>query len=149
MKMRRSSVLCRSAVIFLFIAASLVRCQNPPSYRLSPGVVPARYDLHIVVDLENAQFNGTVTIHAHANQPTSAIELHLLDLSTSDVQVMEGVSAVAVSDLRINNETQTLRIALARTVIGDCSITVSFEGEIKDDMKGLYRSSYYENQTVK
>jgi Peptidase M1 N-terminal domain len=149
MKMRRSSVLCRSAVIFLFIAVSLVKCQSSPNYRLSANVIPSSYDLHIVVDLVNAQFNGTVTIQASANQPTSAIELHLLDLSTSDVEVFEGVSAVGVSSLQLDNETQIFRVGLARAVIGDFIIKMSFEGEIKDDMKGLYRSSYYEGLDVK
>lgn len=147
MKMRRSSVLCRSAVIFLFIAISLVRCQSATNYRLPADVVPSRYDLHLVVDLVNAQFNGTVTIHARAIQPTSAIELHLLDLSADDVQVIEGASEVPISELRLDNETQIFHIGLTRAVSGDCLVQMSFAGTIQDDMKGLYRSSYYEGDS--
>jgi Peptidase M1 N-terminal domain len=149
--MRLSSVLSHSAVIFLFIVASLVKCQSPENYRLPNNVVPSIYDLHIVVDLDGLKFSGTETIYVRANQPTSVIELHLLDLSVSDVQVIEGTNAIAISEKIYKNDTQMFKITLDASLMAGrkYQIKMNFEGEIRDDMKGLYRSSYYENQVVK
>lgn len=151
MKMRLPSALSHRAVIFLFIIASFVSCQNPVNYRLSSDVVPSVYDLHITVDLANLKFSGFETIYIHANQPTSAIELHALDLSIDDVQVIEGTNALSITATNYNNETQILSIALGQSLISDrdYELRISFEGEIKDDMKGLYRSSFIENRVVK
>lgn len=151
MKMRISSALSHSTVIFLFIIASFVSCQNPVNYRLSGNVVPSIYDLHITVDLVNFKFNGFETISVHANQPTSTIELHGLDLSIDDVQVIEGENTVPIAAMNYNNETQTFSITLGQSLVSgrEYELKMAFEGEIKDDMKGLYLSSYYENRVAK
>lgn len=149
--MRVSSVLSHIVVIFLFIIASGVIAQSSSNYRLSNDVTPSIYDLHITVDLATLKFDGSETIHVHANQPTSTIELHSLDLSLLDVQVIEGENLISIIATDYNNETQIFEISLAESLIADhdYQIILKFEGLIKDDMKGLYRSSYYENGAVK
>lgn len=148
--MRLSSVLCRSVAIFLFIASSHVNCQTV-SYRLPTAIVPAIYELHITIDLDNFTFSGTETIYLHANQPSSAIELHSLDLSIDYVHVIEGENEFPIGTTTYSEETEIFRISLGEGLIAgrDYQLKLSFAGEIKDDMKGLYRSSYYENRVVK
>lgn len=109
------------------------------------------YDLHITVDLENLLFNGTETILIHANQPTSIIEVHLLDLSVDNVQVIEGENAIAIASLDYSSATEIYRITLEQSLSVDreYKVRMNFRGEIKDDMKGLYRSKYYENAALK
>lgn len=150
MKMCRSTALSHSAVVFLFIVASTVRCQVSVN-RLSNALVPSIYDLHISIDLENLKFAGAETIHVHSNQPSSTVELHALDLLVRDVQVLEGEREILVSSTNYVNATQILRLALGASLNADreYQIKLSFEGEIKDDMKGLYRSSYFESNSVK
>lgn len=149
--MRLSSALSHSSVIFLFIIASFVSCQNPVNYRLSENVVPSVYDLHITVDLAGLKFFGFETIYVRVNQPTSTIELHALDLSIDDVQVIEGVNDMDITATGYNNETQIFSIVLVQSLVPDrdYALRMTFEGEIKDDMKGLYRSSFIENRVVK
>jgi hypothetical protein len=148
MKMRLSSA---HSVIFLFVIVSFVSCQNSVNYRLSKNVAPSIYDLHITVDLERLKFSGFETIYIHANQPTSAIELHALDLSIDEVQVIEGETALPINAKRYDDDTQIYSIALGQSLVSgrDYELRLSFEGEMKDDMKGLYRSSYYQNGVVK
>lgn len=149
--MRLSNVLSHSAVIFLFIVVSFVKSQASVNYRLSSDIVPTVYDLHIEIDLDNWKFNGTETIHVHTNQATSKVQLHLLDLSLNEVQVIEGEIAIPITSTDFNNETQIFELNLAQSLIQnrDYQIKTKFEGEIGDDMTGLYRSSYYENGVVK
>lgn len=151
MKMRLPSVLHHSVVIFLFIAVALVRCQNSVNYRLPTSVAPSIYDLHISVDLENLKFNGSETIYVDARQPTSTIELHLLDLFVDDVQVSDGANAIPITSQTYNSETQIYRIALGQSLTAErgYEVKIDFNGDIRDDMKGLYRSSYYETGAVK
>lgn len=149
--MRLSSVLNHAVVIFLFIVTSAVNSQSSLNYRLSNDIIPSIYDLHITVDLENLKFDGSETIHVHANQPSSTIELHLLDLSLLDVQVIEGENLISIISTDYNNETQIFKITLDQSLIPnrDYQLKLKFEGLIKDDMKGLYRSSYYQSRAVK
>lgn len=149
--MRLSSVLSHGAVIFLFVIVSAVDAQSSLNYRLSKDLTPSVYDLHITIDLASLKFDGIETIHVHAHQPSSTIELHVLDLSLLDVQVIDGQSLIPIIASAYNNRTQTFKISLSRSLIADrdYEIKLKFEGEIKDDMKGLYRSSYYENRVVK
>lgn len=151
MKMFQTRVLSHSTVIFLFIIASFVSCQNPVNYRLSGDVVPSIYDLHITVDLADFKFSGSETVFVHAIRATSTIELHALDLFIDEVQVIEGENAIPITKQSYNNETQIFSIDLGQSLISgrDYEIHLTFEGEIKDDMTGLYRSSYYENRVVK
>lgn len=151
LKMRLSSVLSHSAVIFLFITASLVSSQTSVNYRLSSDIIPSIYDLHIEVDLDSLKFNGTETIHVHANQPTSKVQLHMLDLSIDEVQLIESETAIPITSTTYNDETQIYEINLSASLIlnRDYQIKMRFGGEIKDDKTGLYRSSYYENGVVK
>lgn len=150
MKMRQSKALSHSVVIFLFIVSSTVKCQTSLN-RLSSVVVPSIYDLHVTIDLENLKFSGAETIHVRSNQPSSTIELHALDLLVHEVKVLEGDREIAILSTSYVNVTQIYRITLGQSLDAgrDYQIKMSFEGEIRDDMKGLYRSSYFESGTVK
>lgn len=142
--------ICFSAVVLSFAIAS-VKCQSSVNYRLSKSVVPSSYDLHLTIDLENLFFNGSETILVHANQPTSAIEVHLLDIIVDNVQVIEGENVLRIASRGYNNATEIFTITLDESLLVDreYKIRINFQGEIKDDMKGLYRSKYYENAALK
>lgn len=149
--MRLSSVLSHSVVICLFIIVSHVHSQASANYRLSNNIAPSIYDLHITIDLDGLHFAGVETILAHASQNTSIIELHALDLTIYNVQVTENGIDLPFNSLVYINETQTFRITLDQSLMpnSDFQLKLEFSGEIRDDMKGLYRSSYYENRLLK
>lgn len=151
MKMRRSSVLRHSVVICLFIIVSHVHSQTSANYRLSNNIAPSIYDLHITIDLDGLNFVGVETILAHASEASTTIELHALDLTIDGVQVTENGIDLPINSLMHFNETQTFRITLDQRLMpnSDFQLKLEFSGEIRDDMKGLYRSSYYENGVVK
>lgn len=143
--------ICFLAVALLSFAITFVKCQSSVKYRLSKSVVPSSYDLHLTVDLENLFFNGSETILVHANQPTSTIEVHLLDILVDNVQVIEGENALRIASRDYSNESEIFTITLDGSLLAgrEYKIQMNFQGEIKDDMKGLYRSKYYENAALK
>lgn len=150
MKMRSARVLSHATVIVWFALVTRVISQTSQN-RLSKSIVPSIYELHITVDLDNLRFSGNETIYVRVHQPTSTIELHLLDLSVDNVQVIEGENGVDIASQIYDSVMQVYRITMSQTLVAghDYEISMNFEGEIKDDMKGLYRSSYYENRVVK
>lgn len=87
----------------------------------------------------------------HANQPTSTIEVHLLDIIVDNVQVIDGENALRIASRDYNDESEIFTITLDESLLAgrDYKILMNFQGEIKDDMKGLYRSKYYENAALK
>lgn len=141
--MRQSGAPVRGAVIFLFIAVSLVGCQ---SYRLSKALVPSVYDIHLTIDLENLNFSGLETIVIRASDNVSTIELHSLNLSVWDWGITQSGIEVPIQATTYNDTTESHRIDLGESLMPNRNyeLRVSFEGEIKDDMMGLYRSSYFE-----
>lgn len=150
-KMRRTSVSSHCVAIILFIVGTLVECQNLVDYRLAGSIAPSIYDLHIKVDLQNFTFSGTETIYVHAHQPTWTIELHTLDLLVDDVHVIEGEDEIFINSTDYSDETQIFKISLGQSLMAgrEYKIRMNFSGEIRDDMKGLYRSSYYVNGAVR
>lgn len=146
--MRQSSASSQCFAIFLFIAVSHVSCQQ---YRLWSDKKPSLYEIHITVDLENLKFNGTETIHVQMKgSGTMAIVMHSLDLTVSDLTMFQGETAFPIKNITFDDRAQTMSIFPENPLQDlDYKINLQFEGKIKDDMKGLYRSSYYENGVLK
>lgn len=113
--------------------------------------MPSIYDIHISIDLENLKFNGTETIQVHANGSSSAITMHALDLTVSDLSLRQSTTNVPIKNVTHDDRSQTMSIWPEFPIQDglDYEIRLTFEGDIRDDMKGLYRSSYYENGTLK
>lgn len=141
MKMRCQFFSC---VIFLFIA-SRANCQSSNVYRLSDAVTPSYYDLSIQSELST--FNGTVTIDFYVNRATSVIEMHSYALTINGKASVKSSDAIESESTYIlyEIETEKITIGLDRTLAASSnhSITLSYQGRLSDDMKGLYSSSYY------
>jgi hypothetical protein len=136
-----------SFVIFLFITR--VNCQSNV-YRLSDALTPHYYDLNIHSDIDIYQFNGTMTIDFYANRATSVIEMHAVGLTINAASVKSNALESESTYVYYWNDTEKITIGLDRTLAArqNHSLTLSFRGRIAEDMKGFYRSSYY-NGTVK
>lgn len=143
-----------SFVIFLFIASSCVKSQTQNgnvNYRLSNAVIPSFYDLNIHVEVDFYSFNGTVTIDFYTNRAVNVIEMHSVGLTISGkASVKSGALESQSTYIFYWNDTEKITIGLDRTLAArsNHSITLIYSGRLKEDMKGLYLSSYY-NGTIK
>ena len=59
---------------------------NSP-YRLPRTVLPSRYQVSLVPDLDNASFTGTVSIEAEAVESASELVLNAIELEIHSVTV--------------------------------------------------------------
>ncbi|MEO2126348.1 MAG: M1 family metallopeptidase [Acidimicrobiales bacterium] len=106
-----------------------------PSHRLSRTVLPQHYALHLVPDLENHTFTGSVRIEATADQALKELTLNAIELNVSSAQV--NGQAVGFS-LDTDLEQLTLSGLVAA---GPLTIDLEFSGILNDRLRGFYRST--------
>ena len=115
---------------------------NP--YRLPRDVLPTRYDIIIEPDLDEARFAGEVVISATSYAPVDSIMLNAADLECSEATLRQNGSSVAAEvTFQPETERMTLRPADGRRIEpGDLQISCTFAGELNDQLRGFYRSTF-------
>jgi puromycin-sensitive aminopeptidase len=111
---------------------------NSP-YRLPRTVLPSRYQVSLVPDLDNASFTGTVSIAAETVEAASEIVLNAIELQIHSVSV-NGTDAT----YSLNEELERLIINTAVTA-GPVTIDISFTGILNDKLRGFYRSTFVDD----
>ena len=108
--------------------------QNP--HRLPRTVLPRRYELSLVPDLQAASFTGTVTIACEADGTTDEIALNAKELEIHSVTVNG-----AACGFHLHDATERLVIQ-ADVIAGPVDVTVTFTGVLNDKLRGWYRSTF-------
>jgi puromycin-sensitive aminopeptidase len=111
---------------------------NSP-YRLPRTVLPSRYQVSLIPDLDNASFTGSVTITADAVEAASEIVLNAIELQIHSVSV-DGEDAT----YSLNEELERLIINTAVTP-GSLTINIAFTGILNDKLRGFYRSTFVDD----
>ena len=110
----------------------------PRDFRLDPRVRPVRYRLHFDVDLERWRFGGTERLDLTIDGPPRAeLVLHGRDLELSDVRIDGRLAAVTVA---ADANAIVLRPG-APLAAGAHTVELALAGEIRADLKALYRST--------
>lgn len=154
MRMRREFNLVQKFVVFcvtfLIFGSNVLYtdCQNTDDIRLSTNVRPTNYDIHIKVDVEKRVFEGEETIHVLVyDESTDFIEIHALDLDIENIQVFnnESDAEILVLSTEYSNATEKILLKFNENLEQQQNyrIHVAFKGQLRNDMKGLYISSYY------
>nr|CAD7442360.1 unnamed protein product [Timema bartmani] len=119
-------------------------------YLLPTSVVPIHYDIKLIpyLDDDNFTFDGEVNIKVRADEVTDVITLHQNDTIIEE-------SSVTVTDLMTNinliivNQTYEAlyhfyRLHLEENLqVGrEYEINIKYKGYLRDDMQGLFKSSY-------
>ena len=108
--------------------------------RLPDTVVPNHYDLHFVVDLERARFDGTETIHVRIDRPTRSVVLNAVEVSFQEVSISHG-SSTETAVVSLNEREQTATFTVAQPLApGPAEIRVRYTGVLNDKLRGFYLS---------
>jgi puromycin-sensitive aminopeptidase len=105
-------------------------------------VLPSRYQVSLVPDLDNASFTGTVSITVDAVESASEIVLNAIDLQIHSVSV-NGTDA----SFSLNEELERLIINTSVTP-GAFTIDITFIGILNDKLRGFYRSTFVDDSGV-
>lgn len=128
--------------------------QQELTYRLPTNVRPLTYTLSIHVDVENEVFNGNVTINLDVTESTTSIHLNYKDIIVgwTNARLSFDASAEAFQVTRqIDRPIEQINELHfePRLEVGTYTLELHFEGNIRHDLTGLYRSSYtFTNDTL-
>lgn len=123
---------------------TLTMPESKPFERLPKSVVPKHYDLQIKPDLKTFIFEGQETVKVEVIEATDKIILNSLDLDIKSVKYTSSngnIFAPLKSSTSVENETLTLSFG-EPIPVGEGLLEFHFNGELKDKMKGFYRSKY-------
>lgn len=120
---------------------------SPVHYRLK--IKPDFYDYN---DTSSYRFNGTVDVQFRCLENTTSIVLHANQLVIDSYLLMgSNGSQLTVKKLEENKDMEWLTFILDEALVAgrDYVLRVIFSGPLKDDMEGIYWSSYQENNITK
>lgn len=114
-------------------------------YRLPTSAKPLVYDLSLFPNLVTGNFSGKIAIDLQVLEETNSIILHSNGLTITDVTFGAGEKAVSTLDptyerLEIRKESGL------RFEEGNETITILFEGDMKNRIVGLYTSNYVDSR---
>ncbi|PSG97242.1 hypothetical protein BRD56_06160 [Thermoplasmatales archaeon SW_10_69_26] len=119
----------------------------PADHRLPTTVRPTRYEPHLEVGLAADTFEGRVTIDVVIEDRCSRIELHADGLEAQAIELATDEATIE-PELREQPDDRWI-LDLPRTLEpGEATLSITYEGEIGDDMTGLYRSEAGEERCL-
>ena len=120
-----------------------------PSTRLPENVRPVHYRLILEPDLDTFTFAGQEEVEVTVESPTSEVTLNASELNVSRA-VAEVAGGEAVASAIEHDEEQervTLRFA-SPLPAGRVVLRLDFTGELNDQLRGFYRSTYVDGEGV-
>lgn len=124
------------------------------TYRLPTNVRPLRYTLDINVDVDNEVFSGNVIINLEVTTSTSSIHLNYkqitVDWSSARLTLDSTIQTFQVTNQVDRPVEQIYEIHFERALeVGTYTLELQFQGNIRNDLTGLYKSSYtFTNDTL-
>ncbi|XP_016914829.2 aminopeptidase N-like [Apis cerana] len=125
------------------------------SYRLPKEVVPTSYIVHLDKDRTSFTYLGSVSIFINVLEPTNTVVVHSdgLRVMGEDVNLYRATNDSFFEPILCqyhDAERQFYIIKVEGTLEpGEYVLRIRFEGEIRDDVFGFYRSFYVENNETK
>lgn len=106
--------------------------------------VPLHYDLQLHPILEKNLFTGTVTIEIELTNPSSCFVLHSDDLRLSNVRVTSSAGQESEVEEVFFHKEHSYAVVKTREkmTVGLYRLYIEFEGTLKMNLQGLYKSSY-------
>lgn len=159
-KLPQRNPLFRSNIKEQFIIDSNTGENSELHYRLPNNTIPESYDISIwtLIDNSDFQFNGSVTIRIKVLTTTTFITLHQSELTINSVILTNlannekiNVNLIDQIDYTKINEFLTISFNNNYLLIGGnyYNLTISYNGTLRTDDAGFYRSSYFVNETEK
>ncbi|KAH1002212.1 hypothetical protein HUJ04_008323 [Dendroctonus ponderosae] len=115
-----------------------------PFQRLPRTVKPLHYNLSLVPDFDTFTFKGEESVRIEVNEATDKIVLNAVDLSLVMAQVSgENIAPQNSRNIEMSEADRTATLKFDSPIAkGTHTLDIVFNGQITDEMTGLYRSKY-------
>jgi len=111
------------------------------SQRLPKGVKPKHYSILFDFDPKRHAYSGREEILLDISKNISRIFLNSRDLDIRRASLEFGGKTLDAA-VTIDNEKERLQVRLPRPVKGKAKLILEFGGKLRDDLVGLYKSTY-------
>lgn len=112
-------------------------------FRLSGDSRPLHYNVSMKIDVDKQKFSGSVEITLEVLKLTDVIDLHYKDMALENLTLMKNKEIVEGLRQTYTIETEILRLRYPSLTPGTYQLNIDFYSTLADEVKGLYRSSYF------
>ncbi|XP_001842721.2 aminopeptidase N [Culex quinquefasciatus] len=136
----------QTSYLLLLVYTIVVLICSTESFGLPNTTIPSSYDVTLTVDLDRYRFFGSVKIAIDVLEATNSVTLNVKDLNISNVALTDSAGnnqELVDSVNQYDSEEVTFNFNSYLSAGSNYHMAIQFAGAIADDLKGLYRSSYY------
>jgi len=105
------------------------------------SVNPINYDISFDIDLEKFKFYGKEKIQIEIKKPVKNLILNSKSLTINDCSLVSKGKIVKPS-FTCDDKKEELTLKMSENASGKADLLIDFEGELKDELAGIYRSRY-------
>src|SRR5213592_2384622 len=131
------------------IFPAIMSAEKPFSFNETPGklpkeIVPVKYSIRIVPNIDRFAFTGMETIKLSVRSPVRQLVLNALELEITEASVDD--VALPKSAIKADKEKELLTLALSSELPpGNHTLALSFSGKINQQGQGLFYMRYQEH----
>src|SRR6059058_1494856 len=139
------------ASLFFIMLRSTIHSEKPFEFARTPGklpkeVVPIKYSVRFVPNIDNFTFTGSETVELGVHNPVHQLVLNALKLKVIEASI-DG-KALPQSAMKIDEKNKLLTLALPSELsAGDHTLALTFSGKINQQGQGLFYMRYQEQGT--
>jgi puromycin-sensitive aminopeptidase len=112
-------------------------------HRLPRTVVPSHYQLRLSPDLAEARFEGHVVIDVDVVEPIDNIVLNAAELTIESAVLFNEGGTRIEAEAKVDEAAERATLTLAQQAApGAWKLEILFQGILNDDLRGFYRSVY-------
>jgi puromycin-sensitive aminopeptidase len=119
------------------------------SFRLPRTIVPSHYDIDLDLDMEDFTFKGKVGIDIEVHEPARAIVLNSAEVDIKEAFLTSGPTRFGISGISYDDKYDRATLTLEKEAApGHYRLEIDYAGIINDQLQGLYRSAYKDEEGV-
>src|SRR5437764_3350169 len=139
------------ASLFFIMLRSTIHSEKPFEFARTPGklpkeVVPIKYSVRFVPNIDNFTFTGSETVELGVHNPVHQLVLNALELKVIEASI-DG-KQLPQSSMKIDEKNELLTVALpSQLATGSHRLALTFSGKINQQGQGLFYMRYQEQGT--
>jgi puromycin-sensitive aminopeptidase len=124
---------------------SSLRAETTNKFRLPKDVIPERYEIKLVPDVDAGKFTGEETITIEVRVPKHEILLNAIELGVTEAKLVDAKGRTYSAAIEFLVEDERLRLSFENQIEpGKHLLHLKFSGFVNDKLCGFYRSKFFD-----
>ena len=116
-------------------------------HRLSKNVFPKKYVISLDINLDNFTYSGNQIIDIEINKKTKRIQLNAAELTIDKCFIQNKDKKRLEADVVYEKEIECITFIFPTEIdSGKWELGIGFHGEIRDDLRGFYKSKFVDDK---